>query len=481
MAKYEVNKANLIKSVLKQSGAKLKESSKEEQEQAKAIIEAVLRNIKKTFPDLIGIINLFSLYPVDIPINISTDFKRLYFNPKAVIRLSEKAKDELEFQIMHIILHGLLGDNEKVTTERQSKYLWLTQDQRVNDICEKLGIKGGDKDRFFYLKQMKENEPYKKCFGNYYLTSKNKAVMKKAKAAQRLIASDEHFFWHPAYIEITMNIPQDSEAEKEKTKQRWNDARNILMEGLTENGEDGVYREKADSDTVAGRISDNSYNKSSMMGRGMGNYQMKYEAANGKPLEYKTLLREILTMTETQKPLADSIDLMLYQYGLDVYGDVPLIEPKEEDEQLSISTICIAIDTSGSCEGEVAQRFLRETQAIIGDMREYLADSEIIIFQCDDGIQLEERGNVDDIFNGDTANGNLHGFGGTSFVPVFERIETIKETEDKKIDVLVYLTDGYGNYPQEEADFPTIFVINEKDSDLCENMPEWIKVATMEE
>lgn len=479
--KYEVNKVNLIKSFLKQNGAKIGEASKAEQEQGKEIIERVLRKIKRNFPDLIGIINLFTLYPVDIPINISTDFKRLYFNPKVVIRLNEKAEEEIEFQIMHIIMHGLLGDNEKVTTERQSKYLWLTQDQRVNDICEKLDIKGHDKDRFFYLKQMKENEPYKSCFGNYYLTSKNKAVIKKSKAAQRLIASDDHFFWHPVYAELVMNIPQDSDEEKEKTKKKWDEARSILMEGADNNNESEKTSENVDSDALVKRINNDSSNLSKKMGSGMGNLQMNYDADDGKPLEYKTLLREILTMTEINRPIADSIDPMLYQYGLDVYGDVPLIEPKEEDEHLNISTICIAIDTSGSCEGYVARSFLRETQAIIRDMREYLENSEIILFQCDDGIQLEERLNVDEVLDSNTANGRLHGFGGTNFVPVFERIEEIKEAEDKKIDVLIYLTDGYGIYPENEANYPTIFVMSENTEPNFLDIPSWIKVAVMEE
>lgn len=447
--------------------------SQSEREESTEIMESVLNGIKKKYPEFICMIHLLKLCPVECCIPISTDFTRLFFHPQIVIKQKEK-KEELEFQIMHILLHGLLGDNESVSDERQTKYLWLSQDQKVNDLCEKLGIRGTNKKRQFYMEYMRKHAPYKECFGNFYLTKHNKTVKKKAKAAQRLIASDQHFFWSQKYVKTVLGKGESDDEqdgkkikemiEIENSKRKWREVRCLILNNLSV--EKFIYKIKAE-------------NLSGRQGHVHGSHKETYACAKGRSLEYKTLLRSYLHVAEDNRECADSIDPMLYQYGMDLYGNIPLIEPREDCEQQKIETICIAIDTSGSCSGKIACEFLRETNAIIREMSDYLRDTEIILFQCDAAIQKEERLSRETFFYSDSSLGYLEGYGGTSFIPVFDRIREIEEKEEKKINLLIYLTDGDGIYPQYVPDYPTIFVMEKQD--MFTEIPQWIDRTYLED
>lgn len=67
---------------------------------------------------------------------------------------------------------------------------------------------------------------------------------------------------------------------------------------------------------------------------------------------------------------------------------------------------------------------------------------------------------VDTFEHGDTLTLEAVGGGGTSFVPPF----TWLHKRNIKIDALIYLTDGYGDYP-EVQDFPVLWVINNRDQE----------------
>lgn len=65
----------------------------------------------------------------------------------------------------------------------------------------------------------------------------------------------------------------------------------------------------------------------------------------------------------------------------------------------------------------------------------------------------------------------VFGFGGTSFRPVFDRIERLRKEENLEPDCLIYLTDGDGEYPEKQPEYPIIF-IEEKP---CAEAPKWVQ------
>ena len=65
----------------------------------------------------------------------------------------------------------------------------------------------------------------------------------------------------------------------------------------------------------------------------------------------------------------------------------------------------------------------------------------------------------------------MFGFGGTSFRPVFDRIEQLREEENLEPDCLIYFTDGCGEYPEKPPEYPVIFLEEEP----CGMEPKWVR------
>jgi predicted metal-dependent peptidase len=108
--------------------------------------------------------------------------------------------------------------------------------------------------------------------------------------------------------------------------------------------------------------------------------------------------------------------------------------------------LVVAVDTSGSISGDQ----LSEIGAVIEDIRIQVPKMVVSVIYCDAKVQRRE------IFEeGDACVLKPKGGGGTDFRPVFEEVKR----DDTPPDVLLYLTDGYGTYPERnEIEFPVIWV-----------------------
>ena len=81
--------------------------------------------------------------------------------------------------------------------------------------------------------------------------------------------------------------------------------------------------------------------------------------------DYSEFLRKFAAINETVKVSDDEFDYIYYNYGLQHYHKMPLIEPLEYREDNRIRDFVIAIDTSGSVAGEEVQSFLQKTYGIL--------------------------------------------------------------------------------------------------------------------
>ena len=85
---------------------------------------------------------------------------------------------------------------------------------------------------------------------------------------------------------------------------------------------------------------------------------------------------------------------------------------------------------------------------------------KMILIDCDmkiQNIRIIEEGNSIDGSNLPWEDRSFFGGGGTSFVPVFEWLED----QDITPEVLIYFTDGMGQYPLDEPNYPVIWVVTE--------------------
>ena len=194
-----------------------------------------------------------------------------------------------------------------------------------------------------------------------------------------------------------------------------------------------------------------------------------------KKYDFKEFMRKFLVNREVMKVDQEEFDYVYYTYGLSQYGNVPLIENLEYTEQQVLEEIVIAIDTSGSTEQWLVEKFLEQTYSIINQSNIGKRQVAIRIIQCDNAIKSEVTIKTYDEFKDYIENISIVGGGSTDFNPVFNRINNqIMKNEIKPPKGLIYFTDGCGIYPKAVPRYETTFIFYEDGrTDNNYNVPYW--------
>jgi predicted metal-dependent peptidase len=125
------------------------------------------------------------------------------------------------------------------------------------------------------------------------------------------------------------------------------------------------------------------------------------------------------------------------------YSDSGFLLPDLHNEKMG--AVVFAVDTSGSIDRDMLAHFRAEEQLCLDEMR----PKRLLDVCCDSRIHSWRE-----YLPGDKLDPDAPGGGGTSFRPVFERLET--EAEPPKC--VVYLTDLDGAFPDKDPGYPVIWV-----------------------
>ena len=181
--------------------------------------------------------------------------------------------------------------------------------------------------------------------------------------------------------------------------------------------------------------------------------------ATKERVDYTDIIKRFVDMGEESSINDEEFDYIYYTYGMNVYKNVPLVEPLEYRDVKKIKDFAIVIDTSASCQGKVVKSFLEKTYKIMKSTENFFNNINVHIIQCDNEVQSDDKITCEDDFNNFIKSGKLKGFGGTDFRPAFEYIDSLiinKEFDNFK--GLIYFTDGYGIYPEKAPDYDALFV-----------------------
>ena len=149
--------------------------------------------------------------------------------------------------------------------------------------------------------------------------------------------------------------------EKEKNKGKWNK----LLSYTAANRQDHRKRrgsQKGDQKEEAGTVRSERY-------------------------DYKSFSVSFLCCGKRWSWIRKALIILFYNYGMEHYGNLPLIEPLEYKEVNRLEELVIAIDTSGSCDGETVRRFLGETYSILSEKENFFHKMKVYLIQCDCCIQ----------------------------------------------------------------------------------------------
>lgn len=115
-------------------------------------------------------------------------------------------------------------------------------------------------------------------------------------------------------------------------------------------------------------------------------------------------------------------------------------------ESIGAGRLAVAIDTSGSIDGPLLAAFGAHLQLMV----DLLQPSRVDVIMCDAAVNA-----IDTFEPGDAIALRAVGGGGTNFCPVFDHLAA----DDDPPRALVYLTDGYGTFPDVAPDYPVIWAM----------------------
>lgn len=204
---------------------------------------------------------------------------------------------------------------------------------------------------------------------------------------------------------------------------------------------------------------------------GACNYTCPPKPVSASSVQYRDILEEFLRKNMVEKESILSIDPMWYHYGLETLGDIPMIEPGEEDQSPAFGTLVVAIDTSGSCQFGHCDRFLEELNQIFRELDLMGSYSSIHLIQCDWEIQEEIQIDSQSDWENALSQFQIKGGGGTSFMPVYERAGELEDVVG-----LIYLSDADGAFPKQSPPFPSLFLVPQVSAyPFLDQVPYWVQ------
>ena len=255
---------------------------------------------------------------------------------------------------------------------------------------------------------------------------------------QREFFADDHGLWDPE--------GQDDE-KQQRQDQRWQD-----MAG----------RAQTAMDTVLG-------------GQAQGGEAIyeQVKVASRESVDYRAFLRRFAAYREVMEADGDAFDYTFYTYGLQLYGNMPLIEPPETREEKRVEDFVIAIDTSMSTSGEMVRAFLEETYSILRSASTFTRRVNIRVLQCDNQLRRDDAIASLDELRSYMESFQLSGGSATDFRPVFEHVDRLREAGVfTQLRGMLYFTDGMGIFPKKRPDYETAFILT-GEPPMAVSFPPW--------
>ncbi len=371
----------------------------------------------------------------------ATEGTHFCYNQQSVVDIYAYEPKEFARRFLHSVMHCVFMHNYNNIPEEFRAHWDLATDivaeEAINDLNEESFNSMKRKGQADFVRELKRRvgtftaeHIYRHLISEGY--SKDKMSQLRS-----LFFADSHKLWYLPAEEVakTLGLPQSN---KEKRQMEWEDLSHKLC---------------TDMKTF-----------SRGMGTEGGTFMMNLGYVNREKYDYADFLKKFAVRNESIKINQEEFDYIPYAYGMEHYGNIPLIEPLEYREDKKIRDFVIAIDTSGSVYGELVKKFLTKTYNILKSTDSFASKVNIHIVQCDTRIQhihkLTSLDQLDDYIK----ELNLYGFGGTDFRPVFHYVDSLIESgELKNLKGMIYFTDGQGTYPSRKPDYETAFVFVENE------------------
>lgn len=403
---------------------------------------------------------------------VGTDGCYVYYQPFHILKRYREAEKLVVHDFLHMVLHCVYRHSFVSLSVDRDRWN-LACDIAVESLILELSLKIIDNERV-HEKQQVINRlqtdlkliTAERVMG--YL--QEKATPAEVQEWSKLFSADDHAMWYqpPVYaVSIVDAIAAamsggDGSAEDEQENGSGNGDGDSSSDGENGSGKSGQGKMDAASwAEMRKKLSEQWRDVSEHMEKAFEDFQKNIGKSPGSMVEslkelnrerydYTGFLKKFAVRGEVMRIDPDEFDYNFYSYGLQLYGNVALIEPLEYREEKRIREFVIAIDTSGSVHGKLVQKFLTKTYNIMKSTNSFFSRINVWIIQCDADIQDAVQITCQEDFDNYIRDLTLKGFGGTDFRPVFEFVnQKIAEKTFTNLKGLIYFTDGYGIYPDD--------------------------------
>lgn len=373
----------------------------------------------------------------------ATDGRVFIYSPKHIITTFKLEEDMTTRAYLHVVFHCVFKHmfvNSLVNTDLWDIACDIAVESAINDLeLDYLGtLRAGQQKQIIEgykdeLKMLSAEKIYR------FLLDKQ-LPQKSIDTLKMLFKADEHFLWYLTDEQKkALKIPGYGDGDGscllplENLASDWGEIGETMLVDLETFGKQ--------RGTEAGLLTQN------------------LREVNRERYNYTEFLKKFAVRGEVMRINPDEFDYNYYTYGLELYENLPLIEPLEYKETKAIKDFVIAIDTSGSTSGELVQKFVQKTFNILKSSESFFTKINLHIIQCDAAIQEDVKITTQEEFDAYLKTMKIHGLGGTDFRPVFSYVNSLVEIgEFTNLKGLIYLTDGYGEFPARKPNYETAFV-----------------------
>ena len=422
---------------------------------------------------------VFKLMPVPGALSLATDGRFLFYDPEFLLHEYQQEKSVIARDLLHVVLHCIF-QHAFIHEAVKQEYWDLAVDIAVENLINDQDLDCFRCEREISQKKVLQslNIPFQTLTAEriYRWLLESGKEAEEVETLRKFFKADEHDLWYfhdPSDTPGPVNNPQQQEKPE-------HDPTEDLPPQDNDGGDDKSQKEQEWED-ISKRVQVDMETSSRKAGSESSSMLMELKELHRERYDYATFLRKFSVLGEEIMINDDEFDTVFYTYGLELYGDMPLIEPLEYKEVNRIRDFVIVIDTSASTSGDLIQKFMQKTYNILKASENFFKQVNLYLIQAD--MEVQEVTYIEDLSKLEQyiAHLDLKGKGGTDFRPAFEYVNTLLEQEKfRKLTGLIYFTDGYGTFPQRKPPYDTAFVFM-RDESYEPEVPPWAIKLVLEE